>query len=336
VRCRVVEGGQLKSRKGVVLPDVKLNIPSLTEKDKQDLDFGIQQGVDWVALSFVREAEDVRALKALLAARGAATPVLAKIEKPEAVRNLDGILTEVDGIMVARGDLGVEMSPEQVPMIQKWIIRKCNERGLPVITATQMLESMIQEPRPTRAEASDVANAILDGTDCVMLSGESAVGKYPVKAVEMMVRIAREVEPHARFSTHPLARSDETEALSRAVTAIDQTLLLRWIAAFTAHGYTARLVAAQRSSTPVLALTPDPKTFHALNLLWGVKPLLIDRTATTFEDLLALTERVLREKHLAAPGERVLIVAGIPMGRQGGTNLVKIHTLTGFPDAQLT
>jgi pyruvate kinase len=195
VYCKVIEGGILKSRKGVNLPSLNLRLPSLTEKDKEDLEFGLAQGVDWISLSFVRQAEDVRALKAFLAEKGGNVPVMAKIEKPQAIDNLEAIIEECDGLMVARGDLGVEMNPEKVPMLQKRIIRLCNEKGIPVITATQMLDSMINNPRPTRAEASDVANAIVDGTDAVMLSGESAVGQYPVKAVQMLARIATDIEP---------------------------------------------------------------------------------------------------------------------------------------------
>jgi pyruvate kinase len=330
VRCRVIEGGELKSRKGVVLPTVELGLPSLTEKDRRDLEFGIGQGVDWVALSFVRRADDVRALKAFLAERAAPVPVLAKIEKPQAVQNLDEILEEVQGLMVARGDLGVEVSPEQVPLLQKRIIRACNGRGVPVITATQMLESMIREPRPTRAEASDVANAILDGTDAIMLSGESAVGQHPVLAVEMMARIARAVEPELQPVNHAPAKSDETHALSQAINAIDQALPLRCITAFTTQGYTARLVSAERPRAPVVALTPQARVYHALNLLWGVRPLLTGRDVTMFEELTNLAETALLRKGLALPGDRILIVAGLPMGRTGGTNLVKIHTVRGL------
>ena len=320
-------GGVLKSRKGVVLPNVALTIPAMTEKDYQDLEFGILQDVDWIALSFVRRAADICVLKSFLAAKGAQIPVLAKIEKPQAVENLDEILDEVNGLMVARGDLGVEMSPEKVPMTQKRIIRACNVRGIPVITATQMLESMIHEPRPTRAEASDVANAILDGTDGVMLSGESAVGMYPVRAVEMMARIAREVEPDVQPISRPRAEEDATHALAHAITAIDRTVSLRCIVAFTSRGYSARLVAAERLQTAVIALTPSRKTYHGLNLLWGVKPVLTTRIANNFEDLLFLTETTLRERGLVNPGDKVLIVAGLPMGQTGGTNLVKIHSI---------
>jgi pyruvate kinase len=328
-RCRVMEGGSLKSRQGVVVPNVRLNIPSLTEKDKHDLAFGLAHGVDWIALSFVRSADDVRVLKNLLSERGATTPVLAKIEKPEAVADLDAILEVVDGLMVARGDLGVEMRPEKVPMAQKRIIRACNARGVPVITATQMLESMIEEPRPTRAEASDVANAVLDGTDCIMLSGESAVGKFPVQAVRMMHRIACEVEPFAQFPSHPPASTDATAALSNGIAAIDRSIDLRWIVAFTSGGYSARLVSSRRPKAPVFALTPSEQVYHALNLLWGVRPIVVPERAGTLEEVVRITETVLKARSLAAAGDRILIVAGLPMGVSGKTNVVKLHQLGG-------
>jgi pyruvate kinase len=327
VQCRVVSGGELKSRQGVVLPNVRLSIPSVTEKDKEDLRFGVAQGVDWIALSFVRCADDVRELKSRLAQDGIAIPVLAKIEKPEAVADLDAILDVVDGIMVARGDLGVEMRPEKVPMVQKQIIDACNQRGLPVITATQMLESMIEEPRPTRAEASDVANAILDGTDCVMLSGESAVGKYPVQAVAMMDRIAREIEPTAQFTSHAPASSDDTSALSHAIATIDRSLELRCTVAFTSAGYSARLVSSRRPRAPVIALTMNERVYHSLNLLWGVRPIVVPERAGTLEEVVRITEQVLRRRELAKPGDRVLIVAGLPMGVSGKTNVMKLHRI---------
>jgi pyruvate kinase len=329
LNCHVVSGGTVKSRAGVVLPNVELSIASLTDKDRRDLEFGIARQVDWIALSFVRRAEDVQALKTLLARKQAPIPVIAKIETPQAVANLEAILDVADGVMVARGDLGVEMSPEKVPLAQKRIIRACNERGIPVITATQMLESMIAEPRPTRAEASDVANAILDGSDCVMLSGESAVGKYPVRAVEMMARIAREVEPHANWTNHPPDQDDDTHALAQAINAIDRTLPLRYIVAFTRSGFTARLVAAERPRAAVLALTPEPRTIHAVNLVWGVKPVLTHKEAAALEELLSLTETTLLSKGLAKPGDKVLLVAGMPPAATPGANLIKLHTLRG-------
>lgn len=328
VECKVIEGGVLKSRKGVNLPSLSLlQLPSLTEKDLQDLDFGLSCGVDWVSLSFVRKGEDVRALKNYLAEKGADIPVIAKIEKPQAIANLEDILNACDGLMVARGDLGVELPPERVPMLQKQIIRRCNQRGIPVITATQMLDSMMHNSRPTRAEASDVANAIVDGTDAVMLSGESAVGEFPVKAVEMMVRIARAVEKDIQFTNFPPAESDETHALTEALNAIDKILDLRCIAAFTSTGYTAQLAASERPNTLVVALTPNIRVYHRLNLIWGVKPLLLDREVESFEDLVKLTETNLIRANIAHLGDQILILAGIPTKHPKGTNFLKIHTI---------
>jgi pyruvate kinase len=328
VRCEVVEGGVLKSRKGVNFPGLDLRLPSVTEKDERDLDFGLAQGVDWVSLSFVRRADDVLVLKALLARKGYAdVPVVAKIEKPQAIDNLEQIVAAADGVMVARGDLGVEMSPERVPMLQKRIIRLCNLRGIPAITATQMLDSMIRSPRPTRAEASDVANAIIDGTDAVMLSGESAVGLYPVKSVRMLAKIAEEVEKDARFPELPPPDHDETHALSEALLAIDKILPLRLIVTFTDSGYTSLLASKERPSVPVVALTPSVKTYHRLNLIWGVVPLLIGEQVETFEQLAAQAESALRAHGLAQAGDRILIMAGIPTRHSKGTNFLKIHTL---------
>ncbi len=327
VRCRVVEGGVLKSRKGVNFPDLHLRLPALTDKDRQDLEFGISQKVDWVSLSFVRCADDVRTLKALLAENGVTKPVVAKIEKPQAIEHLDQIVAEAQGVMVARGDLGVEMSPEKVPMLQKRIIELCNRKGRPVITATQMLESMIEEPRPTRAEASDVANAIVDGTDAVMLSGETAVGKHPVKAVEMMARIAREVEERITFKSYPSAERTRTDALGEAVRPMEAVLQPRCIALLTSTGYTAARVASERPRSPVIALTLRPEVYHGLNLVWGVRPLLVRKACETFEELVALAESTLRERNLADPGDVVLIMGGIPPMEPRGTNFIKVHTV---------
>jgi pyruvate kinase len=328
VRCRVVKGGELKGRKGVNVPGLSLRLPALTEKDLSDLDFGIAQGVDWVALSFVRSAADVRTLRERLQAKGAKAPVLAKIEKPQAVERLEEILAAVDGLMVARGDLGVEMSPERVPMIQKRIIELCNRAGKPVITATQMLESMIQAPRPTRAEASDVANAIVDGTDAVMLSGETSVGAYPVEAVEMMARIAREVESRIAFRNYPPAERSETHALAESVTVIEKVVAPRAIAVLTVSGHAASLVAAERPCSPVVALTTQPATYHALNLVWGVRPVLVRESAETVEAQLRLASATLVRRGFAAPGDRILVVGGVPAGRPRGTNYVHVHTVS--------
>ncbi|MCU0735047.1 MAG: pyruvate kinase [Methylotetracoccus sp.] len=328
VHCKVIEGGVLKSRKGVNFPGLDLQLPSMTEKDERDLEFGLTHGVDWVSLSFVRKADDIIVLRDLLARKGhKGVPVIAKIEKPQAIDNLQAILSVADGIMVARGDLGVEMSPERVPMLQKHIIRQCNLRGLPVITATQMLDSMIRNPRPTRAEASDVANAIVDGTDAVMLSGESAVGDYPVKAVEMLAKIARVVEREVEFPPIPPSDSDETHALSEALNAIDKTLKLRLIVAFTKSGYTALLASKERPSVPVVALTPSRGIYHRLNLIWGVIPILIDHQVETFEDLVSQAEMNLLERAMAERGDKILIMGGIPTQRAKGTNFLKIHTV---------
>jgi pyruvate kinase len=328
VECLVVKGGLLKSHKGVNLPSLNLQLPSMTDKDKQDLEFGLSQGVDWVSLSFVRKAEDLRILKAFLAERGYPDlPVLAKIEKPQAMQNLEEILSEANGIMVARGDLGVEMPPERVPMLQKQIIRRCNQLGIPVITATQMLESMIQNPRPTRAEASDVANAIVDGTDAVMLSGESAVGAYPVEAVTMMSRIAHDVERDLKYVNNPPVKTDVPHALSEALNAIDDILDLKAIVAFTSTGHSAMLAASERPRATVIAITPDERVYHRLNLVWGIEPLLIEQETDTFETVMAQAEVCLRERSLVESGDRVLVMGGIPMRQTGGTNFLKLHTV---------
>jgi pyruvate kinase len=327
VRCSVVEGGLLKSRKGVNFPTLNLRLPSMTEKDKRDLDFGIEQGVDLISLSFVRKPEDIQTLKSLLKQKGADIPVLAKLEKPQAIADLEAIVDECDAIMVARGDLGVEMSPEKVPLIQKRIIQLCNQKGIPVITATQMLDSMIRNPRPTRAEASDVANAIMDGTDAVMLSGESAVGDYPVESVKMLARIATEVEPAIQFVNYPPNLIDDADAISEALHAIDDTLALQCIVALTETGYTAKLASAERPKAPIVAYTPHRKIYRRLSLNWGVRPVLMKFAQTTLEELLAQMEADLSRRNFAALGDKVLIMGGIPFGVAGSTNFIKIHTI---------
>jgi pyruvate kinase len=328
VTCQVVQGGTLKSRKGVNLPDLNLRLPSLTEKDRQDIAFGVSQGVDIMSLSFVRQADDIRTLKALLADHGADhIPVLAKIEKPQAIHNLESILDTVDAVMVARGDLGVEMRAEKVPMLQKHIIRQCNLRSIPVITATQMLDSMIHNPRPTRAEASDVANAILDGTDAVMLSGESAVGAFPVQSVQMLARIASDVEQDLRFINHPAAKNDETHALSEALNVIDDTLKLKAIVCFTETGYTATIASGERPQAPVVAFTSNDRVYHWMNLIWGVKPILLAQNPSTFEAMAATAEQFLLTAGMASRGDKLLIMGGVPAYKHEGTNFIKIHTV---------
>jgi len=327
VICKVVEGGILKSNKGVNLPTLNLRLPSLTEKDKKDLEFGLSQGVDIISLSFVRRVEDIRELKEFIKARGSDTPVLAKIEKPQAVENFEAIVDECDAIMVARGDLGVEMRPEKVPQIQKKIIRICNQRGVPVITATQMLDSMIRNPRPTRAEASDVANAILDGTDAVMLSGESAVGDFPIQAVKMLASIATDTEADITFVNYPPRNRDKAHALAEAINAIDKIIDLQCIVAFTETGYSARLAAAERPQVPIVALTPHPDTYHRLNLVWGVRPLLFEYERPGIEEFMKKMESMLMERNFAAPGDQVLLLGGLPLRKARSTSFVDIHTV---------
>lgn len=327
VRCKIIEGGLLKSHKGVNFPTLNLRLPSMTDKDKRDLAFGIEQGVDIVSLSFVRKPEDIQTLKALLTEKGVNIPVLAKLEKPQAIANLEEIVDECDAIMVARGDLGVEMSPEKVPLIQKRIIQLCNQRGIPVITATQMLDSMIHNPRPTRAEASDVANAIMDGTDAVMLSGESAVGDYPVEAVKMLARIATEVEPSIQFVNYPPNCTDDADAISEALHAIDDAIDLQCIVAFTETGYTAKLASAERPKAAIVAYTPDPKVYRRLNLNWGVRPVLLPEAKEDLLDVLVEVESDLVRRNFAAHGDKVLVMGGIPFGKAGSTNFLKIHKI---------
>ncbi|MFQ5663149.1 MAG: pyruvate kinase [Terriglobia bacterium] len=330
VLCRVSNGGTLGERKGVNLPGVKLSVSSLTPSDLGHLKFALAQGVDYIAQSFVRAADDVRQLKRLIRRAGHDTPVLAKIEKPEALENLGAILEAADGVMVARGDLGVEMSPEQVPVAQKRIIALANEHRLPVITATQMLESMMENPRPTRAEASDVANAVFDGTDAVMLSGETAAGRYPREAVEMMRKIICEAEavpgrlPH-RIPAQPL-RVAETVAETVAVAA--EQLQMKAIAVFTESGYSARLVSKARPAPPVIAFSPHLEVRRRLALLWGVLPRRIPQVREV-DALAREAERCLAREKLVKKGDIVGIVAGTPLGTKGTTNLLKFHTIGG-------
>lgn len=326
VHCTVVTGGVLKSHKGVNFPTLNLRLPSMTEKDIRDLDFGVAQEVDIISLSFVRKPEDVQTLKDLLKEKGSDIPVLAKLEKPQAIANLEAIVDLCDAVMVARGDLGVEMSPEKVPMIQKQIIELCNRKGIPVITATQMLDSMIHNPRPTRAEASDVANAIIDGTDAVMLSGESAVGDYPVESVKMLARIAIEVEPATQFVNYPPIESNETDAISEAIHAIEDVIPLQCIVTFTQTGYTAKMIAEERPKVPIVAYTPDPKVYRRLSLNWGVRPVLL-KAYDDLAELITQMEADLLRRNFAAPGDKVLVIGGVPLGQANSTNFLKIHTI---------
>ena len=335
VFCRVVVGGLLKDRKGINLPGVSVSAPALTEKDLQDLQFCIKNEVDWVALSFVRSAEEVKRLKALIAQKSSPLKVVAKIEKPEAVDNFDEILAATDGVMVARGDLGVEIPSEKVPLIQKMIIRKCNAVGKPVITATQMLESMINNPRPTRAETSDVANAILDGTDAVMLSGETAAGRYPQSAVKVMDRIAHDVETdqrlltrHQELHTSFASSGSLTEAIGQAACRVAESVGASAILAFTQTGSTAALVAKYRPSLPILAVTPTTKVRRQMALYGGVRSLKVAIQGTTEQQITSVEAAVL-DSGLLNPGDIVVITMGSPLSDPGTTNLLKIHRLGG-------
>jgi pyruvate kinase len=340
VECEVVDGGTLRSSKGMNLPGVALSTPALTEKDRRDLLFGIQHQVDYVAMSFVRRAEDVLEAKELIRSMGEATPVISKIEKPQAVDNLEAILAASDGVMVARGDLGVELGTEDVPIVQKRIIALANAAGKVVITATQMLESMIDNPRPTRAEASDVANAILDGTDAVMLSGESAVGKFPVETVETMARIADYTEEHGMGSIHPRRaegrRSDlapalagpgtpVTRSLTRVATSVAEELGCKLILAFTESGVTARLVAAHRPRVPVVAVTHEDRVYRRLALWWGIVPIKSEFVENT-DDLLAEGVERLKARGFVQKGDTILMLSGHSIAA-AATNMLRVHTV---------
>jgi pyruvate kinase len=337
VVCQVVHGGLLKEHKGINLPGVNVSAPALTDKDKIDLEFGIRHHVDYVALSFVRRPEEVTTastyIKKLQAEYGDTVsqehvPIIVKLEKPEAIEHLDDILAVVDGVMVARGDLGVEMEPERVPQIQKLIIERCNTMNLPVITATQMLESMVHNPRPTRAEASDVANAILDGTDAVMLSAETAAGAFPVEAVEMMDRIARQTESCNTPSVlrHQAHLASQEQAVSRAAKALAEDVSVQSIVVFTRSGATARLISGNRPRTPILAYTPSEQVYRRLSLWWGVWPHMVPLKGTT-EELIAVVEQRLQDDELVSEGEYVVIMGGLPIASQARTNFVKLHRI---------
>ena len=329
VMTRVVSGGELKSHKGVNLPGIPLKISALTDKDRADLVFAVQQNVDYIALSFVRRAEDVIELKQLLGAQGAAIPVIAKIEKPEAMESIDAIIQASDGVMVARGDLGVETPPEQVPIFQKTIIRKANAAGKPVITATQMLESMIQNPRPTRAEASDVANAILDGTDAIMLSAETAAGKYPVEAVWMMARIGDAVESSLQFQACSFDFGDVmsmTDAIGNATCEIARQLNAKLIITATSSGFTARMISRHRPLTPIFAVTSNESTQRRLALVWGVNASLVSN-AVTMEQVIAESITAALNQGVVKEGDLVVITAGVPAGIAGRTNMIQVRVV---------
>ncbi len=329
LHCRVVVGGTLSNNKGVNFPGVYLSIKALTDKDRKDLMFGLDQGVDWVALSFVRNPQDVLEIKQLIASAGKKVPVIAKIEKHEAIEQMEEVLSLCNGAMVARGDLGVELPAEQVPILQKRLIATANRLGIPVITATQMLDSMVNNPRPTRAEVSDVANAIIDGTDAVMLSNETAVGNYPVEAVATMARIAETMERESSYRhLSPVDENDRsiTNAISQAVGQIAQQLGAAAIMTLTKTGATARNVSKFRPQTPILAITPHVDVARQLQLVWGVKPLLVldlPSAGQTFQSAI----NVAREKELLHDGDLVVMTAGSLQGVSGSTDLLKVEVV---------
>ncbi len=322
VICQVVNGGALGEHKGINLPGINLRVPALTTKDRADLKFALKHGADYIAVSFVRRPEDVLLAKQLIRRAGKDTPVIAKLEKPEAIENLDAILRAADGVMVARGDLGVEMNPERVPVVQKAIIARAREFRRPVITATQMLESMTENPRPTRAEASDVANAIFDGSDAVMLSAETASGKYPVEAVGMMARIIEEAEASIREFPRP------AETVAELVCHASRELHMKLIAVFTHSGFTARLVSRYRPLVPIVAFSPEAETRRRMALIWGALPRMI-QDVQKVDGLAKVAEKRLLEERLVRKGDVIGIVAGTPMGIRGTTNFMKFHIIGG-------
>ena len=324
LHCVVTVGGVLSNNKGVNFPDVQLSVRALTTKDRQDLAFGLQQGVDWVALSFVRNPSDMQEIRELIRKHGFSTPVVAKIEKFEAIDQIDAILPLCDGVMVARGDLGVEMPAEEVPLLQKDLIHKANSLGIPIITATQMLDSMASSPRPTRAEVSDVANAILDGTDAVMLSNETAVGDFPVEAVETMATIARRIErdyPQRPIDSH--LPSTIPNAISGAVSSIARQLNAAAILPLTKSGATAHNVSKFRPSTPILAVTSEVSVARKLQLVWGVTPLLIETQQSTTATF-TLAMGVAQELGVLKDGDLCVQTAGTLAGVSGSTDLIKV------------
>jgi pyruvate kinase len=329
VTARVLHGGTIKSHKGMNLPGVAVSAPSITEKDWADVEFAVAHKLEYLALSFVRRAQDIAELREKIPRE---MLVVAKIEKDSALENIESIVRASDAVMVARGDLGVELPFEQVPIAQKRIISLCNKLGRPVITATQMLESMITNPRPTRAEASDVANAILDGTDAVMLSAETAAGQYPRLAVEAMTRIILEVEQHPRVIRADERRSgieqavSTEQAIAAAAASAIRSLGAPALIVFTKSGFSARIVASHRPGVPILVLTDQPRTYRQLAMVWGVIPVLVPH-CNTYDDMMKLALIAVRKEELAREGDRVVVTAGVPFDVPGTTNLMKVETV---------
>jgi pyruvate kinase len=328
ILCKVVAGGVLSSRKGINLPETDLRLRALTPKDRADLKFGLDNDVDFIALSFVRNAADVKELRKLITAAGKDIPIIAKVERRKALDNLEEIVKEADGVMVARGDLGVETDLASVPLVQKEIIRLCNRLGKPVITATQMLESMVGSPAPTRAEVTDIANAILDGTDAVMLSEESAVGKYPVRAVRMMCKVALRTEcdlspPEQDKIISATPDTAVPDAIAHAAASLAREVGVKAIIACTLSGGTARLIARYRPRVPILAASPAPSTVNRLCLTWGIFPVLVGESKQSEEEVAAAIE-AFASRGLLRKGDLVVVLAGIAPGIRGGVNLLRV------------
>ncbi len=331
LRCTVVDGGLLKPHKGIIAPSVPLSGPALTDKDMEDLAFAAANGMDFLALSFVQSEMDVLLLKKKLTEHGAVIPVIAKIERAQGFEDLEDIIETADGVMVARGDLGLEMPAEEVPVLQKRIIRRCNETGTPVITATQMLESMITNSRPTRAEASDVANAVLDGTDAVMLSGETSVGKYPVGAVRIMARIIETTERYPAFHQESLSRSVErnssiADGIGNAACTLARQVEAQVVISLTSSGRTARIVSKYRPSIPIIAVTDRAETLRHLVLVWGVRPVLIPQIKDTDSTLKGVKEELVK-RGFVKRGAVVVFTAGIPLHLRTTTNMLFVTTV---------
>lgn len=333
VLCEVVIGGKIKNNKGINLPGVDVSAPSLTEKDAEDLAFGLEQDVDYVALSFVRRPEDVLTVKEMIRSRGKDTPVIAKIEKPQAIGCIERIIAISDGIMVARGDLGVEMKTEEVPPIQKRLIGLCNRAGIPVITATQMLDSMINNPRPTRAEASDVANAILDGTDAVMLSAETASGKYPVETISVMKQIIRLMEKEIATDLSRRRRPADQqyvlqEGIAMAACSLAESLALDAVVTITLSGAITLLIAKYRPDRPIIAITHSEKVLRKLGLVWGVRGIILPDMKSNLDESVNEIKKALLKADLLEKGQKFVVTAGLPFGSRGATNSLRVESIS--------
>jgi len=333
VVTEILQGGTVSNNKGINLPGVAVSVPAMSEKDVEDLKWALKVGADFIALSFVRSAKDIEDVHRIMDDAGVRIPVIAKIEKPQAVENLQEIIDTFDGLMVARGDLGVELPFEDVPMVQKRCITAARENAKPVIVATQMLDSMIHNPRPTRAEATDCANAVIDGADALMLSGETSIGEYPIESVQTMARIIEKTEAEALDLIPPLKHAPRTKggAITKAATEVGSIIGAKYLIAFTQSGDSARRMCRLRSSIPMLALTPEQATFNRLALSWGLEPLIVP-TVTTTDEMVKQADQILIKSGTVAKGENVLIVAGSPPGIPGSTNAMRVHVIGAAVD----